>query len=151
MASHTSLVTMVLASLLIAGCQTSVQNPAQRQASSTASGVPATAELRTAAEMRQSVGPQGYTAWGHSTNGSKFVAYTAPNGTTVVKSGTFVDHGVWQIAPGGKWCLKWQKIRNGVETCLTQYVNGKDIYNVFPNGTLDSVVTRVVPGNPDHL
>jgi len=136
MASWGGILTLGLAAILIAGCQSSV---------------PKTAHFRTSDEIRQAIGTEGLTTWGHNPAGNDFESYTAPNGTAVVRSGTFVDHGVWHIAPGGKFCLKWQHIRDGAETCLTQSVNGSDIYNILPDGSVASVVTREAPGNPDHL
>lgn len=136
MSNYTKILAFGLAGLLLAGCQ---------------SGIPKSAHLRTSAEMRDSVGAKGFTSWGHNPAGNDFVSYTAPDGTTIVRSGTFSDKGLWHVEPGGKWCLKWHKIRNGAETCLTQYVEGSDIYNVLPDGSIASVVTRQAPGNPDHL
>ncbi|HUN40334.1 MAG TPA: hypothetical protein VMU81_08605 [Acetobacteraceae bacterium] len=136
MPKYADVIMLALAAVLVAGCQ---------------SGIPKSAQRRTSAEMRQAIGTDGLTAWGHDTKGNDWVSYTAPNGTVVVKSGTFTDQGAWHIDPGGKFCLKWHKIRNGAETCMTQYVAGNDIYNVLPDGSVVSVQTRQAPGNPDHL
>ena len=151
MARYAGLVTMSLAAVLVAGCQNSAPKMAAPQASTVQSTIPTAAHRRTSTEIRQAIGKEGMTGWGHDIQGHHFVSYTAPNGTIVVKSGTFMDHGVWHVAPNGEWCVRWNKIRNGVETCLTQYVKGNDVYNVFPDGKLDSVETRSVQGNPDHL
>lgn len=140
---RTSLPLLVLATVSFAGCQNGI---GQHQAIE----LPKTAQLRTAAEIRQAVGTQGITSWGHQDTGNYWVSYMSPNGTTITKSGSFVDEGVWRL-DGDKICLKWHKIRNGAETCLTTYQQGNDIYNVSPDGTVISVATRTVSGNPEHL
>ena len=125
-----------LVGLLLSGCQ---------------GGVPKSARQLTSAQIQQAVGAAGQTVWGHDSGGNDFVAYRAPDGTMAMQSGTFTDHGVWRVVPGNKICLKWHKIRDGVETCLREYTEGNDIYNVLPDGSVASVVTRERPGNPDHL
>jgi hypothetical protein len=143
-------VVTALATVLLIGCQNggAKTSPAN---TFTSVAIPRTAHLRTAAEFRAAVGTEGFTNWGHDKNGNDFVSYTAPNGTMAVKSANFADHGVWRLSPDGKVCLKWQKIRDGADTCLTSYVNGNDVYNVLPNGVIVSVSTRQASGNPDHL
>ena len=113
--------------------------------------VPKTAHLRTSAEIRRDIGVDGVTSWGHTPSGNSFVSYASADGTTRTRSGNFVDEGNWHIDSSGKLCIKWHKVRNGAETCMTQYVDGHDIYSVLPDGSLASIVTREAPGDSEHL
>ena len=143
MLKHGCTIPIGVALFCLAGCQ----NGGVTQAIE----LPQSARLRTAAEMRQAVGPEGLTSWGHDLNGNKFVSYASPDGITKTESGSFADTGTWHATDNNKFCIKWHKIRSGAETCLTQYDQGNDIYSVLPDGKVVSVVTRSEPGNPMHL
>lgn len=115
--------------------------------------LPRQAHLLTAADMRRGIGITGVTSWGQTPGGDSFVSYTSPDGTARLRSADywFTDQGVWHITPDGRFCIAWQKVKDGKETCVREFLLGKTVYDVAPDGHVLSVITRQAPGNPEHL
>lgn len=64
----------------------------------------------------------------------------ARNGTVKVDWGTGDAQGTWRIV-GNRFCTKYQTLRGGNETCVSQYKTSKNEYKLFfPDGSLDATV-----------
>jgi hypothetical protein len=60
------------------------------------------------------------------------------DGVAKIDWGRGADEGSWRII-GGKFCTKYPKVRNGVETCFTVYKTGENEYkSILPDGSLNA-------------
>jgi Beta-lactamase len=64
------------------------------------------------------------------------------------KGGTEYDVGTWHITAGGHFCNTWLKWLRRRERCFAVYREG-ETFELHAKDTLDKVVLRRVPGNPE--
>lgn len=112
-------------------------------------GLPPGAKKLDAAEIRDRM--VNMTTYTKGQDNRDYMSYAAPDGTIRLRGGDFFDKGTYRIEADGRLCLKWEVIRDGVETCQTVWsANGKD-YFVLPDGNVSSVAYKRAAGNPEHL
>jgi hypothetical protein len=103
----------------------------------------------TGAEIRAAyVGNSAYTAgrFGPKTS----AGYFAPDGQVRMRSPDVSDTGTYRITDDDMYCSKFQKLRDGVETCQTIWQTGTNSYEAhLPNGAVLKVI--IVAGNPEGL
>jgi hypothetical protein len=63
------------------------------------------------------------------------------DGSANVSVGNFNDAGTWRPYEKG-YCVKWNKIHAGTETCLTVVRRGADMFVLNPDGSVASQVLR---------
>jgi hypothetical protein len=113
-------------------------------------GVPHSARLQTADNLKQMLGSAGMTAYGINPGHGDIVVYYAPNGTFRIRSGPWGDTGTYRITADGNWCSKYNQYNAGTEMCRAMYLDGHDLYFVW-GGVLQAVIHKMVPGNPEHF
>lgn len=78
--------------------------------------------------------------------------YYSANGQIKARSPNGQDAGIYRITDDGLFCTKYNKFRNGQETCQTVWQTGPDSYEVhLPNGQIPPGATAHVSGNPEGL
>ena len=104
----------------------------------------------TAAELRSTV--PNSTVYSPGNWGPKSYAnYRSSDGHIHVKGPDINDVGVWRITGDGLFCTKYNKLRNGQETCQTIWLTAPDTMEAhLPNGQI-AKSTSTVPGNPEGL
>lgn len=104
----------------------------------------------TAAELRATI--PNSTAYSPGKFGPKSLSiYRSPDGHIHMKSPEFEDFGIYRITDDGFYCTKYQKVRDGVETCQAIWQVGADAFEShLPNGQVIKSIAPV-PGNPDRL
>lgn len=78
-----------------------------------------------------------------SASGQMMDMWFKDDGGLELAGNNFADSGVWRLSDSG-YCTKWQKIRNGAETCFTviSKLGQTFVYNL--DGSLSGSVMRVV-------
>jgi len=61
---------------------------------------------------------------------------------SVAINGAIADTGTWRLSDNG-YCATWKKIRAGQERCFTVVRKGVEQHVMNPDGTLNTVVSRV--------
>jgi hypothetical protein len=86
-------------------------------------------------------------AWGIKT----YATYYSPDGHIHYKGPDAEDFGTYRITDDGMICTKYQKYRNGLETCQTVWLTAPDTLEThLPNGGVVKPPARAA-GNPEGL
>ena len=104
----------------------------------------------TAAELRATI--PNSTAYLPGNWGPKsYVNYRSADGHIHVKGPDIDDLGTFRITDDGLLCTKYNKLRNGQETCQTVWLTGPGaMESRLPNGQVFKA-TVTVAGNPERL
>jgi hypothetical protein len=80
---------------------------------------------------------------GRSPDGLGLLGTFTPEGGARLDWGRGAAEGSWRMS-GGKFCTKYQGIRNGEERCVTIYKTGENAYKVFlPDGTFHGTTSFI--------
>jgi hypothetical protein len=124
--------------------------PGSAQTASQTPGAQQYPHQLTGAEVRARVSDS--TAYTAGNFGPKtYAVYYSAGGQIKIRSPDFQDVGTYRITDDGQFCTKYNKMRNGQETCQTLWQTGPDAFeNHLPNGQIIKSTGRA-PGNPEGL
>ena len=90
------------------------------------------------------------TAQGVTANGLPYAAYFAVNGQERFREGAFNDAGTWRVLPDGRFCSALVQLSSNIEQCYLMYRSANGVTFQQPDGVTVGTIT-VVPGNPLSL